>query len=243
MKDGDRRRGGRGASRSAAALLAALAFCLLLPLQGTCATVQMVSGVTEEMGNALPQGSTSYNVYYSYPSVAAVGTDLNFSLTMHINPFKGQIEYIFGYALEAKLFIGLHVLNQTVYGPAGFNSSSFLYPGAYWGPNNFTFPLTENNTGLLKGQSANATLQVTLKDTVYYGVPVQGYMPEPAMQAQVGSLTIENAAASSTTSSTTIQPSSQSTLVPYALLASGAVLMAAAVFFPRGPRAARRSEG
>ncbi len=242
--DGGGRDGRERGVRRAIRLLTALAFVLLISARSANAAVQTISGTTETFGNTLTQGNTSYNVLYTYPSVAEVGSNLTISLTLHINAFSGQIEYIYGYGLEAQLFVGTHELHQTIYGPAGFNASSFLYPGAYWGPKNFTFPLTENNTGLAKGQSANATLQITLRDTVYYGVPVLGYMTEPAMQAQGGTFLVENAVASSTTStSTTGQSSGQSSVLPYALLASGAVLMAAAVFLPRGPRPSQPGPG
>ncbi|HVB95061.1 MAG TPA: hypothetical protein VND41_00480 [Nitrososphaerales archaeon] len=240
-KDG---RGREGRARPSALRLFPVLFTLvlLISFQGANAAVQVTSGVTQQMGNILPQGNTSYEVLYSYPSTADVGTNLTIALTLHITAFSGQIEYILGYALEAQLFIGGYELNSTIFGPSGFNSSAFLYPGAYWGPNNFTFPLTQVNSGLAKGQSANASLNIILRDTVYYGVPVLRYFTEPAMEAQGGSLLIENPVASTTTSTSTSSQGGGQTLLPYALLGSGAVLMVAAAFLPRGPRSAQASQ-
>lgn len=214
-----------------------LVMLLVGSFQGANADVQMTSGTTPTIGNTLNKGSTSYFVLYSYPSVAQVGTNLTIQLTLHVNQFTGIVEYIVGYALEAQIFIGSTALSANVFGPAGFNASSFLYPGAYWGPNNLTIPLTAANTGLAEGQSDNATVRITLRDTVYYGVPVIGYQTEPAMEATGGSLLIQNGVTSTSTSTSggSAGGSGQS-VIPYALLAAGAVLMVAAVFVPRRPR-------
>jgi len=232
------RKDGEGVRSAPALLSAILAVLMLVSFQGVRAAVPTTSGVTETMGNALTSGSTSYNVYYSYASVAQVGTNLTISLTLHVNAFTGRIEYIYDYALEAQIFIGTQELDQTVSGPAGSNSSSFLYPGATWGPINFTFPLTEANTGLTMGQSDNATLEITLRDTTYIGVPFSQYLTEPPMQASGGGFLLQDAVASSTTSSSSSSQGSGQTILPYALVASGALLMVAAVITPRSPRPA-----
>jgi len=209
---------------------------LLLSLQSANAAVQMTSGVTQPFGNTLPQGTTSYAVYYSYPSKAQVGQNLTIALTLHVLAFSGVLAYISGYSLGAQVFIGNDVLSSTKFGPEGTNKSGdFLYPGGDWGPINFTFPLTEANTGLTKGDSANATLSIILHDVVYYGEPVLTYETEPAMQADGGNLLIENGVASSTATTSTVGQGGGQTLLPYALVASGAILMVAAVFLPRRP--------
>lgn len=233
-----RLRRGRSTAQTTVALAPALLVVLLLcSFQSASADVQTTSGTTATIGNTLNHGATSYAVLYSYPSVADVGSNLTIQLTLHINQFSGIVEYIVGYALKVEVFVGPNVLSDQVFGPAGFNASSFLYPGAYWGPNNLTIPLTAANTGLAEGQSDNATLRITLRDTVYYGVPVIGYQTEPALEASGGSLLIQNGVASSTTSTSGgSAPAGGQSVIPYALLAAGAVLMVAAVFVPRGPR-------
>jgi hypothetical protein len=213
-----------------------LTLLLLISFQGASAAVQITSGVTQQIGNSLGYGNTEYIVYYSYPSVAQVGTNLTISLTLHVNAFTGEVEYINGYELEAQLFVGTQELQATVFGPAGFN---FLYPGASWGPNNVTIPLTAANTDVAKGVSTNASLNIILRDSVYEGVPVNGYQTEPAMEAQGGSLLIQNGVVSSTSSSSNTSTTSQGTsqtFVPYAILGSGIVLIVAAVLLPRSPR-------
>jgi hypothetical protein len=231
----------RGRGRALLKRTAPLVFVLtlLVAFQGAGAAVQLVSGSTQELGNTMAHGSTSYIVDYTYPATAQVGTNLNISLTLRVGQFSGLIDYITAYELKVLLFVGSQTMNATLYGPAGFNSSSFLYPGGIWGPNNATFPLTEANTGLGPGQSANATFSVTLLDTDEISYPYLTYVTEPAMTGNGGTLVVENQVASSTTSTSSTSTSGQSsgqTILPYALLASGAVLMAAAVFYPRGPR-------
>lgn len=215
------------------------ALILLAPFQGASAAVQMISGSTQQLGNTEAHGSTSYVVNYTYPATAQVGTNLTISLTLHVGQFSGLIEYITAYELEVQLFIGAQEQQVTLYGPAGFNSSSFLYPGGIWGPNNATFALTQLNTGLTRGQSANATFSVVLLDTDEIGYPYLTYVTEPPMTGSGGTILVQNQVASSitsTSSAATSGPSAGQAILPYALLTSGAVLMAAAVFFPRGPR-------
>jgi len=196
----------------------------------------MESGTTGQLGNNMAHGTTSYVVDYTYPSVAQVGMNLTVSLTLRVGQFSGLIEYITAYELDVQLFVGTQQLESFINGPIAFNSSSYLYPGGIWGPNNATFPLTEADTGLAPGASANATFSVTLKDSAYFGVPLIVYETEPAMDGLGGALLIQNHVTSSTSNTSTTGQSSAQTFLPYALLASGAVLIAAAVFLPRGPR-------
>jgi hypothetical protein len=89
------------------------------------------------------------------------------------------------------------------------------------------------------GQSANATFSITLLDSIYVGAPYLIIETEPPMQGQGGTLLVQNSvatSATSTSSGSTIGQNSSPGLLPYALLASGAALIAAAVFVPRGPR-------
>ncbi len=201
-----------------------------MPLNSLSA-VQMTSGTTQEIGNVLPRGTTTYVILYSYPSTAAVGTNLTISLTLQVRALTGIIQYITDYNLVAKVFIGSHVLNAT-YGSA--TGAAHLYPGSSWGPNNVTIPLTEANTGLAKGQTENATIAIVLTDQALYGPPINVYEPEPQMQADGGTLLIENGV--TTTTSTGPDSGTLSTYLAYALLASGALLMVVAAVLPRVPK-------
>jgi hypothetical protein len=96
--------------------------------------------------------------------------------------------------------------------------------------------LTAENTGIAKGQSANATVTVTLQDLVWYTTPISLLDTEPPMEAGAGSLIIENPATPVSSSNTGQTTGQTQTYLPYALLASGAVLMLSAVFLSRGPR-------
>jgi hypothetical protein len=236
-KNNSHGRGGRGSRNALRPYLPVLlALILLIPFQTASAAVQLVSGQTQTLGNNVAHGTTSYVVDYTYPATAQVGTNFNISLTLRVGQFGGLIEYITAYELEVQLFVGAQQLETQINGPIAFNSSSYLYPGGIWGPNNATFALTEADTGLATGESANATFSITLQDSAAIGVPYNIYETEPAMQGLGGSLVIQNDVASSTTSTSTTAASSAQTILPYALLASGAVLIAAAVFLPRGPR-------
>jgi len=216
-----------------------LTLMLLAPFQGASAAAPILSGSTQTLGNSEAHGTTSYVIDYTYPATAQVGTNLTLTFTLHVGQFNGLIEYITAYELQVELFVGDEQQQLTLYGPAGFNSSSFLYPGGIWGPNNATFPLTAASTGLTAGQSTNATFSVTLLDTDEIGYPYLTYITEPPMTGDGGTLLVENGVASSTSSTSSGSTSGQTggqTILPYALLASGAVLMAAAVFIPRGPK-------
>jgi hypothetical protein len=195
----------------------------------------MESGQTQQLGNNLAGGDTSYIIYYTYPSTAQVGSNLTISLSLRVGAFSGVLQFILAYEMKVELFVGQQEQQVTISGPGGFNASAFLYPGGIWGPINATFPLTENDTGLAVGQSTNATFSATLLDTVYVGAPYFKYTPESPVQGQGGTLLVQNEVASSTSNSTTGKGTGQ-TLLPYALLASGAVLIAGAILVPRGPK-------
>jgi len=206
-----------------------------IPVEGTYALVQVTTGTTATFGNTLQYGTTSYDVYYSYPSTANVGTNLTLSVTLHASQFTGPYEYAINYNLIVRVFIGSSVLTGGVASP---NGSIFLYPGGNWGPNNVTIPLTAENTGLALGQSANATVGVELQDLVFYHAAESGYLSEPPMQTQAGSLVIQNFGTTINSSTSARNGNSSQGYFPYALLASGAVLIVLAAAFPwgRSPR-------
>jgi hypothetical protein len=191
------------------------------------------------MGNTLPRGTTSYDVYYSYPSTAQVGTNLTIALTLHVISLGGIVQYTSNYNLEARVFIGNHLLNGSVHSPP---TAPNLYAGSSWGPNDVTIPLTAENTGLAKGESANATIGIILSDYVFYGAPIAAFEPESPMQGQAGSLVIQNAVVSTRSSTAGPGFGSGQTYLPYLLLASGAVIVVAAVFFLRGPRSPQANQ-
>jgi len=229
---GHNRTGNRVAGRFLPVLLTMV---LLTPIQNVSAAVETTSGTTH-MSNTLEYGYSAYSVDYSYPSTAQVGTNLTVSVTLHVNSLTGLVEYLYDYKLAANVYIGpRHLLNGSITGGV---TPLFLYPGSTWGPNNVTIPLTADNTGLAKGASANATVSITLADTVYVGGrDIALYLTEPPLQGQAGSLLIQNIGTSSSTS-TAGQNTGQTgqTYRPYAFMASGVVLMLLAVFLTRGPR-------
>jgi len=234
-KDGLRQ--GRATKRNAARIFLPLilTLILLIPAQDIHARAQLTSGSTAPEGNTLQYGTTSYTVYYSYPSAVDVGSNLTILLTLHLNAFTGAYEYIINYNLIATLFFGSNVLMGGIASPQG---APHLYPGANWGPENITIPLTPANTGLAEGQSVNASVSIRSEDWVYYGGVAFGYFTEPPVQWSAGSLLLQNPASNSTTTSSSSGPTTTSAqgYLPYALVAAGVVLMALAVVLPRGPR-------
>ena len=218
---------------------AILTMMLLISFQGASAAVQTTSGSTPPMGNTLPRGTTSYVIYYSYPSTAQVGTNLTIELTLHVVSLTGIVQYTSNYNLEAQVFIGTHSLNGSVHSPPG---SPNLYAGSSWGPHNVTIPLTAENTGLARGESANATIALTLNDYVLYGAPIYAFGPESPMQGPGGSLVIQNGVASASTSTGGLGFGAGQTYLPYLLLALGAIILVAAVFFLRGPRSPQANQ-
>jgi len=94
-------------------------------------------------------------------------------------------------------------------------------------------PLTQDNTGIGTGQSANATVSVELQDLIWYGAPLSLYDTEPPMDGGAGSLVIQNSVTSTTGSSSGQTNGQIQAYLPYGLMVSGAFLMLAAVFLSR----------
>jgi hypothetical protein len=207
----------------------------LTPIQNAQAAVQVTSGAVQ-LSNTLSVGDTAYSVDYSYPSIAQVGSNLTIALTLDVDSLTGLVEYVFNYGLVVDVFVGQNVLTGSIYST---NGAPFLYPGATWGPNNITIPLTENNTGLSPGASANSSVTIMLEDTLWWGGQLSILHTEPAMQGSAENIVIQNPA-ESTRSFTTAQAAGQSkTYLPYELLALGTVLVASAVFVSLTSRTVR----
>lgn len=206
-------------------LIALGAMVFLTPIANAQAAVPVASGAVQ-LSNTLSVGDTAYSVNYSYPSVAQVGSNLTIALTLHVDSLTGLVEYLFSYALVAEVFVGQDVLNGSIYSG---NGASFLYPGATWGPNNVTIPLTEDDTGLSPGASANASVTIMLEDTLWWGGQLSVFHTEPAMQGSAANLVIQNPAGSTKSSTTQKTAGQGNTYLPYELLALGAALVVSAV--------------
>ncbi len=231
--------GGVGGQTTLSRLLPVLPIiALLVPVQGIGATVQVSSGTTQ-LGNTLTFGTTAYSVDYSYPVMAEVGSNLTIAVSLHVNSLSGVIEYIGGYGFDVYVYIGTQLVGKdSIIGP----QNAHLYPGGTWGPNNATIPLTEGNTGLAEGQSANATVTVILEDQIFVANGRQSFLTnEPPMQGQAGSFVIQHVGPSTTTTTTSSAGQGAGrTYLPEALLASGVVLMLLAVAL--WPRSRKGSE-
>jgi hypothetical protein len=218
-------------------LLTALALVPLIPFQTAQAEVPFTSG-TIPLGNTLQFGSTSYTIYYSYPPVAQVGTNMTIVVTLRVGLLTGSVDYVANYRILADVFIGGQLVSEG--SVKADTTAAYLYSGTSWGPNNVTLPLTEANTGLSKGNSANASLRLRLQDQVFAVIPIYGgtFTSEPAMEGSAGSVLIQDAVPTSTTSTSTghTTNTNTTTILPYALLGAGLVLMVVAVVLPKGSR-------
>lgn len=215
------------AGRCTAATL--LVIALLLSFRSVSASVETTSG-TVALSNILNYGTTGYTVDYAYPSVTQVGTNLTISLTLIVDSQTGLVDYTTAYNLLVDVYVG----NEPAL-KGSVNSSlnaPFLYQGARWGPNNVTIPLTAANTGLKKGESANATVSVTLQSAVYYSLPVETSETQPAMEGQAGTLVVQNGVPSGASAA-------GNGYYTVALVSSGVILVLIAVVMPRGPRPSR----
>jgi hypothetical protein len=209
-------------------LFAALAVLVLTSL-GSSAHAEETSG-TVQLGNSLKYGDTSYSVDYTFPAAAQVGTNLTIDVTLHVDSLTGLLQYISAYVLSAKVFVG----NQQINGSVSLTQDkNFLYPGQTWGPYNITIPLSENDTGLAKGEEANATVGIILQDSVFNGSPYNVLSTEPPMEGAAGSLLIVNPTTSALTNHS-IAGQGGETYLPYFLLTgAGLVVVLAAAFWLR----------
>jgi len=159
------------------------------------------------------------------------------TINVHVTALTGFIEYLVGYDVIAEISIGtLPPLKASVNSSA---TAPYLYPGATWGPNNVTIPLTAANTGLAKGQTANATVSVRFEDQDWYGIPYLAYITEPPMQGSVGTMLVQNQVASTSGNGSGAGQSTVQMYLPYILMASGVVLMLFAVVLPRAYKSSR----
>jgi len=207
-------------------LMAVVTLSLILAFSAQNATAQTrsVSGAAT-LSNTLEYGNTSYSIEYTHPVTAQVGTNFTITIFLHVNAITGLAEYITNYRIIVNLFLGTqYALNGSI---TSSYADPYLYPGADWGPRNVSIPLTAENTGVTRGQSANATVRVTLGDTIHYGGQIGTFIPEPLMQGSAGTVILQNSLSTSNG-----QAGSQSFL-PYALMASGVVLMLSAALLPR----------
>jgi hypothetical protein len=219
-----------------------LVLVLLIPVHSAYAAVQTTSGVLQ-LSNTLGNGNTAYSVQYSYPSTADVGTNLNITLTLHVNSLTGLVEYLYVYRLVADVFIGRNTVNGSVSSGSGVGAgnligSNHLYAGSNWGPNILTIPLTADNTGLAEGAAFNATVVIRLEDSIWEGY----YSTEPPMQGSAGNLMIQNPAATENSSTTSQTAYQTQTYLLYGVLAIGALLMLSAVVLPRGPESPQTNQ-
>jgi len=182
--------------------------------------------VTNKLGNG------TYTVSYDYPSAASVGSNFTTHVSIVVNELTGLQMLTYQYQVTVLLGLanGEGMLQQV-------GGTSALYPGAVWGPENVTIPITEANTGLSRGQQANATVTIRLGITTYIGYPfnqprIQTMMPTAKV---VGNITIGDQVTTSQTAGAGNlgAGTSLSALLYYVALGAGVLLVGVGILFPR----------
>jgi hypothetical protein len=123
-------------------------------------------------------GYAQFTVTYNASAGATVGTNVTVSAMVSVDNLTGSEQYVRDYVLLVILLCGDHSVNSSLGSPEP--TQSYLYQGARWGPLDFSIPLTEEDTGLSPGQSANASITLRLITDVYYDAPgyrLSGYSP------------------------------------------------------------------
>jgi hypothetical protein len=123
-------------------------------------------------------GYAQFTVSYNTPASAVVGTNLTVSAVVTVNELTGAENDVRDYVLLVIFFCDNHSVNSSQ--GSSTPTQRYLYPGASWGPLNFSIPLTEGDTGLSPGDTANASLTLRLITDVSYDSPgyrLSGYAP------------------------------------------------------------------
>ncbi|MDA4115463.1 MAG: hypothetical protein OK442_02775 [Thaumarchaeota archaeon] len=123
-------------------------------------------------------GYAQFTVSYNTPASAVVGANLTLSAVVTVNDLTGAENDVRDYVLLVILFCDNHSVNSSQGSPTP--TQRYLYPGAFWGPLNFSIPLTEEDTGLSPGDTANASVTLRLITDVSYDSPgyrLSGYAP------------------------------------------------------------------
>lgn len=111
-------------------------------------------------------GYSDFTVSYDVPRAAVVGSNLALTASVFVDNLTGGEDYVRDYVMTAVLVTDDRSVNASVGSP--IPTQRFLYPGATWGPLNFSIPLTETDTGLSPGQTFNASLTLQLVTDVSF---------------------------------------------------------------------------
>ena len=123
-------------------------------------------------------GYAQFTVSYNSSASAAVGTNLTVSAVVTVDSLTGAENDVRDYVLLVILFCNDHSVNSSLGSPTP--TERVLYPGARWGPLNYSIPLTDEDTGLSPGQTANASVTLRLITDISYDSPgyrMSGYAP------------------------------------------------------------------
>lgn len=111
-------------------------------------------------------GDAQLTVSYNASAEVVVGGNLIVTAMVSVDNLTGAEQYLRDYVLVATLLSDDHSVNSSVGSPTP--TQRYLYPGARWGPLNFSIPLTQADTGLSPGQTVNASLTLSLITDVSY---------------------------------------------------------------------------
>jgi hypothetical protein len=123
-------------------------------------------------------GYAQFTVSYDTPASAVVGKNLSVTAVVTVDDLTGAENDVRDYVLLVIVFCNDHSVNSSQGSPTP--TQRYLYPGAFWGPLNFSIPLTEADTGLSPGRAANASVTLRLITDISYDSPgyrLSGYAP------------------------------------------------------------------
>ena len=155
-------------------VLAALVATVTLVQPATASTYDKRFEVTSQSY----LGYAQFTVTYNSSSTATVGSNLSVNATVTVDALTGAENDVRDYVLLVILFCNDRSVNSSL--GSSTPTQRYLYPGAFWGPLNFSIPLTEEDTGLSPGQTTNASVTLRLITDVSYDSPayrMNGYAP------------------------------------------------------------------
>jgi hypothetical protein len=155
-----------------------------------------------------------YSIYYSVPSEAQTGSNLNVTVMLVVNTLTGLKGFVQDYSLTALLaFPNGRVVGNSV-NVSGI-AHQRLYPGGRWGPLNISISVTEQKTGMTAGQTMLANVTVGFVASVWNEVPV-GVFTQEAGTGGAGSILVKDSSAST---------NSGSFVLPFILVVVGTLLL------------------
>ncbi len=193
------------------------------PLSGSFVSSYIDDSFGKNVGNG------TYTVSYNFPSVLSLGSNLTGQVSLQVNQLNGLQVYVEEYQITVEVAVPNGQGTTAVVG-----GSAPLYPGAIWGPENVTIPITQQAIGSVSG-SVNASVSIVLATTVL--VQILGNAPGGLERVHsdsqlVGNITI-NAIQNPGNAGRGLGFGSGVGFLPYLIVVAGVIIVSAGIFLPR----------